>query len=794
MTLAKKHLILEIFVFLFLATGLSQAVAQPVLSVESIMRDPKWIGTSPDNIQWSTDSRMVYFDWNPEKEPSDSLYAIAVSDPKPGKVDLATRRKMPDPDGSMNADRTQMVYEKNGDIFLLTVATGEIQQITNTVDRESRPVFDLSGKHLFFQSSDNLFSWNISSGAISQLTDFRSGSAKNTDEKKDPQQQWISKQELSMMEVLRQRKSQNEAATEQREMLSPDRPEPYYYGKKNLQGLQISPDGRYVSFRLANAPSGVENTQVPAYVRESGYTEELRAYPKVGSPLTTYQSFIYDLTKDTAIALATDSLPGIYDLAAFLAEYDKPVTSKTPKETQIVSINWSPDASVAIAEVRSLDFKDRWVARVDLETGRLVNVDHQHDEAWIGGPGIPWFMGAPSRAGWFADNQTYWFMSEVTGYAHLYSVNVRTGAKKQLTAGNYEVFDPKLSLDEKYWYFTSSAVDPGERHYYKMPVAGGEAVKLTSMAGNNEVFLSPDEKYLAIRHSTGNRPWELFLQPNKPGAKARQITSSLTEEFKAYPWREPEYITFEARDGAVVHARLYQPKASVKNGAAVIFVHGAGYLQNAHKWWSSYFREYMFHNLLADKGYTVLDIDYRASAGYGRDWRTAIYRHMGGKDLSDQIDGAKLLVDKYGVDAKRMGIYGGSYGGFITLMAMFTEPDVFAAGAALRPVTDWSHYHHQYTAGILNSPQDDSIAYVRSSPIYHAEGLKGALLICHGMIDTNVHFQDAVRLSQRLIELGKENWELAAYPMESHGFVEASSWTDEYKRILKLFERELNGR
>ena len=199
----------------------------------------------------------------------------------------------------------------------------------------------------------------------------------------------------------------------------------------------------------------------------------------------------------------------------------------------------------------------------------------------------------------------------------------------------------------------------------------------------------------------------------------------------------------------------------------------------------------MFHILLVDYGYTVLDIDYRGSAGYGRDWRTAIYRYMGGKDLSDQVDGAKLLVEKFNVDPKRIGIYGGSYGGFITLMAMFTEPGVFAAGASLRPVTDWAHYNHPYTSNILNIPQADSLAYVRSSPIYHAEGLEGALLMCHGMIDTNVHFQDVVRLSQRLIELGKENWEVAIYPLEGHGFREPSSWTDEYRRIFKLFETHL---
>ena len=164
---------------------------------------------------------------------------------------------------------------------------------------------------------------------------------------------------------------------------------------------------------------------------------------------------------------------------------------------------------------------------------------------------------------------------------------------------------------------------------------------------------------------------------------------------------------------------------------------------------------------------------------------------MGGKDLTDQVDAVAWLVREHGVDPKRVGIYGGSYGGFITLMGLFTEPDVFAAGAALRPVTDWAHYNHPYTANILNVPQKDSEAYKKSSPIYFASGLKGALLICHGMVDTNVHFQDTVRLVQKLIELRKEKWELAVYPVEDHGFVEPTSWADEYRRMFKLFQENL---
>ena len=189
----------------------------------------------------------------------------------------------------------------------------------------------------------------------------------------------------------------------------------------------------------------------------------------------------------------------------------------------------------------------------------------------------------------------------------------------------------------------------------------------------------------------------------------------------------------------------------------------------------------------------VLDVDYRASSGYGRDWRTAIYRHMGGKDLEDIVDGAKYLVEKQKVHPKHIGVYGGSYGGFITLMAMFTSPETFAAGAALRPVTDWAHYNHGYTSNILNEPQKDAEAYKQSSPIYFAEGLKGALLICHGMVDTNVFFQDSVRLAQRLIELRKTNWQIAPFPVENHGFEEETSWADEYRRILALFDDNLKA-
>jgi dipeptidyl aminopeptidase/acylaminoacyl peptidase len=771
------------------------AVAQLApLTVEKIMRDPKWIGVSPSNVFWSEDSKTVYFNWNPDKNQGDSLYSITLSDRRPQKVNALNRRALPSAGGSYAKSKTKKVYEKNGDLFLLDIPTFKIVQLTNTNEREFNPVFSLDERKVLFMSDMNLFSWEIATGTFSQLTDFKRGT-KKSDSKSSEQEKWLRADQLAYFDVLKQR-SENRKATEKNAKADrPKRAKEIYLDDKNVDQVQLSPDGKFITYRLTKVAHG-KNTIVPNYVTESGFTEDISARTKVGVAQNAYELFVYDISKDTVLAVKNSDLPGINDDPDFKKDYSSKNTKaksdsekeKKPELRPIIFFGpyWSDDGKNNVVIARAIDNKDRWILSLDLPTQKLKLVDRQRDEAWVGGPGTGFF--GNNSIGWIDGNKV-WFQSEETGYSHLYIYDFHTEKKSAVTSGKFEIQNVDLSKDKKSFYITTNESHPGEKHFYKISITGGKAEQLTSLTGANEVTLSPDEKWMAIRYSYTNKPWELYLQENKPNAKPQQITYSLTDEFKSYAWRDPEVTTFKARDGADVYTRIFKPSNS--NGAAVVFVHGAGYLQNAHKWWSSYFREYMFHNLLADKGYTVLDMDYRASAGYGRDWRTGIYRFMGGKDLTDNVDGARWLVDKHNIDPKRIGIYGGSYGGFITLMAMFTTPDVFAAGAALRPVTDWAHYNHGYTANILNEPFADSVAYAKSSPIYYVAGLKGALLICHGMVDVNVHFEDAVRLQQRLIELGKDNWELAAYPMEDHGFIEPSSWTDEYKRILKLFETNL---
>ncbi len=532
-----------------------------------------------------------------------------------------------------------------------------------------------------------------------------------------------------------------------------------------LSSIKASPDLRFIFYTVATGDEG-KDTEMPG----TGSSESI--------------GMVYDRIEKKNYSLDLNGLTGITDFPWFVKD------SAGIRSVDIGEIQWSPDGNQNFIQFRSYDNKDRWIASVDLFTGKLTVLNRQTDTAWIAGPGISGWD-ASGDAGWLADSKTIWFQSEASGYSHIYTYNTQSKHLKQITSGNFEVSDVVLSPNGEYWYYLATPEHPGIQNVYRTPVAGGNPEKMTSLNGGSSFYLSPDQKWIALLHSKANQPWEIYLQANKAGSVARRLTHSTTKVFDSYQWMVPDFVTVPASDGLPIYSRLYKPAEGKSNGAAVIFVHGAGYLQNAHQWWSNYYREYMFHNLLVSMGYTVLDMDYRGSAGYGRDWRTGIYRHMGGKDLSDHVDGAKWLAANHQIDAHRIGMYGGSYGGFITLMAMFTQPDVFACGAALRSVTDWAHYNHGYTVNILNTPVNDSIAYVRSSPIYFAEGLKGNLLMLHGMVDDNVQFQDIVRLNQRLIELRKENWELAVYPIEPHGFKTPTGWADEYKRIFNLFEENL---
>ena len=769
------------------------------LTVDSIMRGPDLVGWPPSGLRWSGDSQKLYFDWRRPGEDESSTYVVSRDGGAPEKLSDEDAKKVPPANGGRwDKDRRRVLFVDGGDVVLVDARTGDRRQITRTTGSESNPRWARNDTHITYVRDDNLFIVPVDAGASSLITQLTDVAPRKPEPRLTESQRFIRDEEEKLIEYIRDQNEERKKREE--EQKETELPKLELQERQSAVDLMLSPDDTHVFVVVSERPAGAKATIVPNYVTRAGYTEDIQARTNVGDAQA--RRLLAVLNLETRKSVWADG-----SFAPPVPEEEQPAATEAtgpegrPGRKAEREIRWSmpvvsEDGKHVVASARSGDNKERWLVALDPESGKTRVVDTLRDEAWVREAGG--FGG--SGAEFLQDNRRIWFLSERDGWMHLYTLDVTSNDARpaQVTSGEWEITSAELSRDGQSFYVTSTEEHPGERHLYRVPVDGGGRTKITAMTGSHNTQLSPDESMIGVIYSYSTKPPEVYLMANTAGAPARQVTTTPTDEWRGFTWIDPKVITFKGRDGVDVHARLFTPEMigarRDPTRPAVIFVHGAGYLQNAHKYWSSYFREYMFHNLLASRGYVVLDADYRASAGYGRDWRAAIYRHMGGKDLEDVVDGAKYLVAQEKVDPKRIGVYGGSYGGFITLMAMFTTPDVFAAGAALRPVTDWAHYNHGYTSNILNIPQKDAEAYRKSSPIYFAEGLKGALLVCHGMVDTNVHFQDSVRLAQRLIELRKENWELAVYPVENHGFTEDTSWADEYKRILKLFEENLRSR
>jgi dipeptidyl aminopeptidase/acylaminoacyl peptidase len=654
------------------------------------------------------------------------------------------------------------VWTQNGDLYFYDYSTDMGRQLTKTAEPETNPHFSFDEKRVTFLRGGNLYALMLDSGALEQLTEVEAtgGAPKpaRIEDKGTDSQEFLKKQEKELLATVRERASVREAREKRDHPRKPLKLEP----RQSISSAQLTPDGKSVLALLKQTPEKAEHDNVPNFITESAYTEEIPGRTNVGDLQDGAKVAIIDV-------VSGESKPIDLGLANPDVELEEPLFNE--QGTRVVMV------------AKAADNKDRWILALDLAAAKAKPIFTEHDDAWINN-----FV--DDAAAWMKNGEDVYFRSEKDGYLHLYRVAANGDGLRQLTSGKFEVTEAELSLDGSKFYLTTSEVGPGERQFYSMGIDGGARTRITQETGKHEAEVSPDQQFLAEVYSYTNKPPELFVQENRPNAPTKKLTDSPAKDFWEYPWLDVPTVQVPARDGTKIPARFFKPANYQPGGPAVVFVHGSGYAQNVHKYWASYSREYLFHNFLMEHGYMVLDMDYRASSGYGRDWRTAIYRHMGGVDLNDNVDGAKFLVDQ-GADPKRIGIYGGSYGGFITLMAMFTTPDVFAAGAALRPVTDWSHYNNGYTSNILNTPQKDEEAYRKSSPIYYAQNLKGALLICHGMVDTNVFFQDTVRLVQRLIELRKDNWSVAMYPVENHGFVQPTSWADEYKRIFGLFETNL---
>ena len=782
-----------------------------VIKLEKIMSDPDWMGRSPESWYWGDDSETVFYQQKRLASPIRDLYSQSINgnDIKDSlqPVKLAEMHKVDDNNAQRNKTNTKEVYTFKGNVFVKNLITEQTQQLTNTSAIEYNAMF-LNNGDVAYRVNNSFFSQQLDNNRLVELAILKTQA--------DPKDinvvsRYIENEQAELIDYIALQNRNKALRNTESERLKAENStvtqnEFYLGADKRIVHASLSPNGDKLIVSIADSQSSRNDSDImPNYITQNGDIKSQNVRARVANNRQySEELWLLDLMSGQKFSLSYQALPGFDEdvLSAERRENFKRQgktykTQKSPRNIHVMQtfqpIKWHQNGQQVALLLEAWYNKDRWLARVNLLENSLESQHRLHDQAWVN-----WTF---NEFGWLGNTTQLYYLSEENGYSHLYLKPLK-GKPKQLTSGFFEVSDVTLTNDNSRFIFKANKKHPGIYEIYQLEINSSLITALTDLGGMNDYSLSPDQQKLLIEHSTVIMPPELYVKHIALSTAAVRITHTVSDEFLNMPWTAPSVVAIPSSyQDEPVYSRVYLPDNSnhVEQGSdgvelknkAVMFSHGAGYLQNSHLGWSGYFREFMFHSLLAQQGYVVIDMDYRASKGYGRDWRTAIYRHMGKPEVEDMRDGVNWLVENANVDRQRIGTYGGSYGGFLTLMSMFTEPDLFQAGSAIRLVSDWAYYNHGYTSNILNTPADDAIAYERSSPIYFAEGLEKPLLINAPMVDDNVFFQDTVRLVQRLIELEKQDFETAIYPVEPHGFVQPSSWLDEYRRIYKLFENNL---
>ena len=784
------------------------------VSLEQIMAARDWIGNMPEGGYWGDDSKSVYYTVKREGNPLHDLYVVDTAGGNAHKLADDELPSASTPAGSFNLARTQKVFVREDNLFVRNLATGAVRQFTRYNGKKENPSFMADGHRIQWHEGNDIYLYDLDTGMTSLPADVE---LMDDPTKQKPPQNYLQAEQPRLFQELADKAANKQAQQEQQQARHGADPTlvgaPFYLGAGiSIAQSALSPNGRWLV--LVTQPKDYSEGQpglMPNYITDSGYVESDKEHSYVGlNPPPAQQVKILDLSNHNVFDLDLSQLPGIKDdpLAALrktAVDWDvqhgmehktaeDSVKAPALREVSVGGIAFSDDGNGLALQFFANDFKDRWLATVDFARKTLVTQERLTNPAWIN-----WTF---NDFGWLHDNHSLWYQSEASGWSQLYVKDVGAKLARELTSGNFEIKPGVILTHNDAWFYVSANKSaPGTWELYRVDAKSGAMEAVTNLGGLNgeqpamhegESFqLSPDESKLLVYHSTSVRPPEIYVVDAAPNGKAVQLTHQVTSAFTGVDWTVPQIVQVPStHQPRPLYARLYLPKdySPAKSYPAIVFIHGAGYLQDAHAGWSYYWHELLFDTFLNQHGYIVMDMDYRGSAGYGRDWRTAIYRNMGHPEVEDIADGAHWLEQAYHADPKRLGEWGGSYGGFMTYMMMFRQPDLFQAGAALRPVGDWADYNDGYTGAILNRPNVDPQAYFDSSPINYAGQLKNHLLIMQGMEDDNVFFIDTVHMTQKLVELRNPNFDVMFYPVEHHDFHDASSWLDEYRRIWRLFD------
>jgi dipeptidyl aminopeptidase/acylaminoacyl peptidase len=738
--------------------------------VRAIYQQPLVDGTRPSAGKISPDDAWVAYFWNEDGYPRPlNLYVVPSGGGTPRKLTSFTSRV---PESSkpityplaspgvfveFSPDSRKVLFGYDGDLYVAAVDGSVLERLTRTNASESQAIWAPDGKSIVYASGGALYRMSLPGPGTYQLTSPE-GEASHSSPRWSPDGARIA--------------FTSEVGSDEHDFLVPYYLDEWVRTKDFKRGLSksqvgiVSPEGGPVVW----VDTGDETLW---WLNEVVWSRDGRRI------LLDYQS--KDTKTRTIVAADAPLLPA----APILEELPAPLPSPPEKKKDAKVLAW----------------------RIYQET----------DPKWI--YTYDGFVTDTTSTDFSPDGGRILFTSEKSGFNHVYTVGVLGGKARRVTEEKGAVDWAGWAADSKSILMLAYDDDPARRFLFLTPVRGGKSQRLeASSTYLTHPVLSRRGSLVLYEGSRLGVPYDYFtaslsthssvqITRTVPARFADFALPKISTEGEAPPtegWVIPQIVSFPARDGKKLSGALYHPRAlegpllkdsaCAKRFPVVVFVHGAGIQQNVVQGWTNYSPNFKFATVLSNRGFAVFEVDYRGSTGYGRDFRTDVSGHLGGKDLEDELSAVDYLKTLPCVDPQRIGIYGGSYGGFMVEMALFQFPGTFAAGAALRPVADWSNYYRSnayYCLQRLGVLEDQPEAYRRSSPINFAPSLQDPLLLLHGVLDSNVPFQDTVQLTDRLQYYGKP-FELMIYPREDHTFTEAQNWIDQYSRILDFFMRHLN--
>lgn len=737
------------------------------VTIKEIMSDPPIEGHRPFKATFSPDGRYISYIWKNVDVDNKKRLWISRSDGKNnrGLVELTGDSYF------WSGDSKYIYYAKEKNLYKINTESEDITQITDT---ESFPAYFVPSNQrnqIAYSSRDGISMYDLETGKVRTLF-LKPGYMLEW----SPNGNYLSFISQNRLYVYDTKNGWLVGAIDSH---ARDMSKAIYFFN-GFRTVEWSPDSQHLAFIIDKPINEKRNIFVAHYLDK--YVKYVPARNSfAGDPISVQKIGV--LNMDTGTTTWIDH------------------GENEDRQQGILNIKWSPNGNyLSFNKLSNIAGKRRiMIARPGEET---VSILYQETEN-------TWFDFFMQQFEWTLDSKAIIFMSQKDGFNHLYKLDVKKGKIKQLTTGNYEIhtysldggdsdLDPKMFFihpDGKSIIYPTHEVRPSELHLYKLDMSTGEKIKLGTEEGHNEnAIISPDGTKILYQHSNLSRPYDYFILGTGPSDKPVQITDTISSKFKSIDWIQPEYITYEnIEDGKTVYAHLFIPpnRDLNKRYPLLIFLHGGGYIQNVVRSWTYYHREYMFHHIMAHKGYVVLDIDFRGTSGYGREFSRDIHKKFGwGNDLVDVVSGIEYLKSLGCIDPERVGCYGGSGGGFLTLMGLCLKPGYFTCGAALRPATDFKNYNAYYIHQILGLPEKNPGVYEKSAPITYAEKLTRPLLLIHGLVDDTAFVQDTFQFAEKLIQAGID-FEFMIYPSESHSFIDPECWTDEYRRIERFMNKHL---